>query len=173
MLPECIELNDHAIDLENGKQPPYRPIYSLDLVELETLKTYIETHWKTGFIQSSKSPTGALILFHKKSDSSLCLYIDYWSFNNFTIKNRYPLFLIGESLDQLGWAKRFTQLDLTSAYHQMRIKKGNKWKTAFWTRYSHFEYQVILFGLFMLQQVSKDTSIKSWQKSLISLSLCT
>ena len=50
MLPECTELNEHAIDLEDGKQPPYGPIYSLGPVELETLKTYIETHLKTGFI---------------------------------------------------------------------------------------------------------------------------
>ena len=55
--------------------------------------------------------------------------------------------MIGESLDRLGRAKRFTQLDLTSAYHQMRIKEGDEWKTAFRTRYGHFEYQVMPFGL--------------------------
>ena len=63
------------------------------------------------------------------------------------IKNRYPLPLIGELLDWLGRAKRFTQLDLTSAYYRMRIKEGDEWKTAFRTRYSHFEYQVMPFGL--------------------------
>ena len=71
VLPERTELNEHAIDLEDGKQPPYGPIYSLGPVELETLKTDIKTHLKTGFIQSSKSPAGALILFNKKLDSSL------------------------------------------------------------------------------------------------------
>ena len=73
--------------------------------------------------------------------------MDYWGLNNLTIKNRYPLPLIGESLDRLGRAKRFTQLDLTSAYHRMRIKEGDEWKTAFRTRYGHFEYQVMPFGL--------------------------
>ena len=63
------------------------------------------------------------------------------------IKNRYPLPLIGESLDRLGRAKQFIQLDLTSAYHRMRIRKGDKWKTTFRTRYGHFEYQVMPFGL--------------------------
>ena len=63
------------------------------------------------------------------------------------IKNRYPLPLIGESLDQLGRAKRFIQLDLTSAYYQMRIREGDEWKTAFCTRYGQFEYQVMSFGL--------------------------
>ncbi len=67
--------------------------------------------------------------------------------NNLTIKNRYPLPLIGEFLDRRGWTKCFTQLDLTSAYHRMRIRKGDKWKTAFRICYGHFEYQVIPFGL--------------------------
>ena len=147
VLPKRTKLNKHALDLEDGNRLSYRSIYSLGLVELETLKTYIETHLKIGFIQSSKSPAGAPILFNKKPDGSLRLCVDYRGLNNLTIKNRYPLPLIGESLDRLGRAKRFTQLDLTSAYHRMRIKEGDKWKTAFRTRYGHFEYQVMPFGL--------------------------
>ena len=126
VLPERTELNEHAIDLEDGKQPPYGPIYSLGPVELETLKTYIETHLKTGFIRPSKSPAGAFIFFDKKSDSSFRLCVDYRGLNNLTIKNQYPLPLIDESLDRLGQAKRFTQLDLTSVYHRMRIKEDDK-----------------------------------------------
>ena len=103
-----IELNEHAINLEDGKQPLYRPIYSLGPVELEILKTYIETHVKNGFIQPFKSLAGALILFDKKPDGSFCLCVDYRGLNNLTIRNQYPLPLIGESLDRLGWAKRFT-----------------------------------------------------------------
>ena len=109
MLLKRIELNEHAINLENGKQPPYGPIYSLGLVELKTLKTYIETHLKTRFIQPSKSFAGVLILFDKKQDGSLHLCVDYQGFNNLTIKNRYLLSLIGESFDQLSQVKRFTQ----------------------------------------------------------------
>ena len=93
---------------------------------METLKTYIKTHLKTGFIRPSKSPTGAPILFDKKLDDSFHLYVNYRGLNNLTIKNRYPRLLIGESLDRLGQAKRFTQLDLTNAYHQMRIKEDGK-----------------------------------------------
>ena len=146
-LPENTGINEHAIKLEEGKQPLFGPIYSLGPVELETLKTYIETNLANGFIQPSKSPTGASILFDQKSDGSLRLCVDYWGLNNITIKNRYPLPLIGESLDRLGRAKRFTQLDLTNAYHRMRIREGDEWKTAFRTRYGHFEYQVMPFGL--------------------------
>ena len=140
VLPEQTELNEHAIHLKDGKQPPCGPIYSLGPVELETLKTYIKTHLKTGFIRPFKFPAGAPILFDKKSDGSFCLCIDYWGLNNLTIKNRYPLPLIDESLDRLDRAKRFIQLDLTSAYHQMRIKEGDEWKTAFQTKYGHFKY---------------------------------
>ncbi len=90
-------------------------------MKLETLKTYIETYLKTGFIRTFKSPAGASILFDKKLDGSLRLCVDYSGLNNLTIKNRYSLPLIGEALDCLGRAKRFSQLDLTSAYHRMRM----------------------------------------------------
>ena len=98
-LPENIGINEHAIELEKGKQPPFGLIYSLEPVELETLKTYIETNLANGFIRPSKSLAGAPILFDKKPDGSLRLYVDYRDLNNLIIKNRYPLSLIGESLD--------------------------------------------------------------------------
>ena len=130
-LPENIRMNEHAIELEEDKQPPFEPIYSLGPMELETLKTYIETNLADGFIRPFKFPVGSLILFDRKLNKSLCLYVDYWGLNNITIKNKYLLPLIGESLDQHGQAKQFTQLDLTNAYHQMRISEGNKWKSVF------------------------------------------
>ena len=100
-------------------------------MEPETLKTYIETHLKTGFIQPFQSSASTPILFDKKPHGSFCLYVDYRSLNNLMIKNQYLLPLIGESLDRLGQAKRVTQFNLTSAYHRIRIKEGNEWKTAF------------------------------------------
>ena len=146
-LSEHTEINTYTIDLEESKQLLYRPIYSLGPLELETLKTYIETNLANSFICPSKSPASTPILFDKKPNGSLCLCVDYWGLNNIIIKNRYLLPLIGEFLDCLGRAKQFMQLDLTSAYHRMRIKKGGKWKTAFQTWYGHFEYQVMYFGL--------------------------
>ena len=146
-LPENTRMNEHTIELKEGKQLLFEPIYSLGPVELETLKTYIETNLANGFIWHSKSPVGALIFFDRKPSRNLRFCVDYWGFNNITIKNQCLLPLIGESLDWLGWAKRFTQLDLINAYHWMKICEGDKWKTAFKTWYGHFEYQVILFGL--------------------------
>ena len=94
-----------------------------------------------------KSPASALILFVCKSDCSLRLCVHYQGLNNLTIKNCYLVLLISEFLNWLRQAKRFTQLNFTNAYHWMRIKEGNEWKTAFRTRYGHFKYQVMPFGL--------------------------
>ena len=74
-------------------------------MEVEILKTYIETHLKTGFIWPFKSSVSAFILFDKKPDSSFWLYINYRDLNNLTIKNQYPLPLIDKVLDQLDRAK--------------------------------------------------------------------
>ena len=133
------DINKHAITLETGKQPPYGPIYSLGPMELEILNTYIKTNLANRFIRPSKSPARAPIFFVRKPDGSLRLCVDYYGLNNLTIKNWYSLPLIGESLDWLRKVKRFIQLDLTSAYHCMRIMKGDQWKTDFRTRYGHYE----------------------------------
>ena len=130
-LPEHTRIHDHPINLLSDKQPPYSPIYSLGPIELETLKTYIKANLASGFIKPSKFPASTLILFVQKKNGSLRLCVDYQGLNNLTIKNCYPLPLIGESLDHLGNAKRFTQLDLTNKYHRMRIWEGDEWKTAF------------------------------------------
>ena len=116
-LLEHTEINTHTIDLEEGKQLPYGPIYSLGPLELEILKTYIKTNLANGFIYLSKSPVDTSILFDKKPDGSLCLFVNYWGLNNITIKNWYPLSLVSESFDCLGRVKQFTQLDLTSTYY--------------------------------------------------------
>ena len=107
-LPKNIGINQHAIKLKEGKESSFGPIYSLGPIELKTLKTYIKTNLVNGFIWSSKSSAGALILFNKKPNRSFCLCVDYWGLNNITIKNQYLLPLIGELLNWLGQAKRFT-----------------------------------------------------------------
>ena len=141
ILLERTGANEHAIKLEKDKQPPYRLIYGLEPVEFKTLKIYIKTNLGNGFIQASKLLASTPILFVRKPNGSLCLCVNYRGLNNLTIKNWYPLPLIGKSLDWLGWAKQFTKLNFTSAYHWMRIKEGGKWNTAFRTWYGgHFEY---------------------------------
>ena len=125
-LLEHTKINDNAIKLEEDKQPIFGPIYNLGSIKLETLKTYIKTNLAISFIRLSKSLAGALILFEKKPNGSFCFCVDYWSFNNLTIKNQYLLLLISKSLDWLGRTKQFTKLDLTNIYDWMRICEGNK-----------------------------------------------
>lgn len=137
----------HAIDLKEGAEPPYMPIYNLSQKELETLRKYLEDSIGKGWIRESKSPAGAPVLFAPKADGSLRLCVDYRGLNSLTIKNRYPLPLIDEMLDRLQGARFFTKLDLRDAYHRIRIREGDEWKTAFRTRYGHFEYLVMPFGL--------------------------
>ena len=138
---------DHAIDLEEGKQPPYGPIYSMSEQELQTLREQLDNLLGKGFIHPSNSPAGAPILFVKKKDGSLRLCIDYRNLNRITRKNRYPLPLIGDLLDHLRTAKVFTKIDLRAGYHNVRIAPGHEWKTAFRTRYGSFEYLVMPFGM--------------------------
>ena len=107
-LPEYTDINDHSIDWIDDKQPLYSLIYSLEPVELKTLKTYIETNLINGCIRPSKSLTGAPILFICKKDGNFWLCVNYRGLNNLTIKNWYPLPLISKSAKRSGHAKYFT-----------------------------------------------------------------
>jgi hypothetical protein len=139
--------HDLAIQLTPDGQPPHQPIYNLSAMELEVLRKYLTDYMARGWIRHSKSPAGAPILFVKKKDGSLRLCVDYRGLNKITIKNRHPLPLIAESLERLAQAKFYTKLDVRDAYHRIRIKEGDEWKTAFRTKYGHFEYTVMPFGL--------------------------
>ena len=115
--------------------------------ELKALREYIEEHLANGSIRHSKSPTGAPIFLVKKKDGSLCLVVDYRGLNKVGVRYRYASPLISRLLDRLSGAKYFTKLDLRGAYNLVRIRLGDEWKTAFCTRYGHFEYTVMPFGL--------------------------
>ena len=102
---EQIRVNQYAIKLEEGKQPPYGPIYILGSIKLKTLKTYIKTNLANGFIKASNSLAVAIILVLYKLDGSLCLCDNCQGLNNLIIKNWYPLPLIGKFLDWLNQTK--------------------------------------------------------------------
>ena len=104
-VPKHTKINTYAIDLEEDKQSPYGPIYSLGPIELEILKIYFKTNLVNGFICSLKSLFSAPILFDKKTDGSFCLCVDYWGLNNIIIKIWYPFLLDAESFNPLGHAK--------------------------------------------------------------------
>ncbi|KAH0613403.1 uncharacterized protein H6S33_005289 [Morchella sextelata] len=129
---------DHKIPLKEGKEPPFGPLYGMSREELIVLKQYIRDNLQKGFIQASSLPASTPVLFVKKGDGTLRLCVDYRGLNELTVKNRYPLPLIRETLDRLSKAKW---------YNHIRMAEGEEWKTAFRTRYGHFEYTVIPFGL--------------------------
>lgn len=101
-LLEHTKINDNAIGVVNSKQPAYRSIYNLKLMELEILKTFIKINLADSFIKSSKSLAGALIFFVWKLDKRFCLCVNYQGVNNLTIKNCYTLPLVGKFSDWLG-----------------------------------------------------------------------
>src|SRR5277367_2289641 len=138
---------DHAIELVPGAEPPLRPTYRLLYLEMDELKKQLTDLLAKGFIRPSTSPFGAPVLFVHKKEGSLKLCVDYRALNKITIKNRYPLPRIEELMDCLAGAQYFTKIDLYSGYHQIRIKKEDVPKTAFRTRYGHYEFLVLPFGL--------------------------
>ena len=129
------------------KEVPWGPLYSMSRDELLVLRKELTSYLDKGFIQESKSPAGAPVLFARKPGGGLRFCIDYRGLNAISRKDRYPLPLIKETLSALGRAKWLTKLDVSSAFHRIRVAKGEEWKTAFRTRYGLFEWKVCPFGL--------------------------
>ncbi|KAJ6797354.1 uncharacterized protein M6B38_216750 [Iris pallida] len=138
---------EFSIDLIPGAAPIAKKIYPMNKEELAELNKQINELLSKGFIQPSASPWGAPVLFVKKKDGTLRLVIDYRALNEVTIKNKYPLPRIDQLFDQLGEARVFSKIDLRSGYHQVKVKREDIPKTAFRTRYGHYEFLVMPFGL--------------------------
>ena len=138
---------DHRIHVEPGAVPPNQPTYRMSYAELDEVKKQLTELLEKKFIQPSQSPYGAPMLFVKKKDGSMCMCIDYRALNKITVKNSYPLPRIEELLDRMQGSTCFTKLDLRSGYHQVRMHPEDIHKTAFHTRYGHYEYRVLPFGL--------------------------
>lgn len=111
------------------------------------MEKYINESLTAGLIRPSSSPVAVGFFFVAKKDKSLRPCIDYRGLNNITIKNKYPLPLLTSAYELLQGATVFTKLDLRNAYHLVRIREGDEWKTAFNTHLGHFEYLVMPFGL--------------------------
>ncbi|XP_052723888.1 uncharacterized protein LOC108343993 [Vigna angularis] len=145
-LPPIREV-EFTIDLVTTAAPISVQPYRMAPAELVELKRQIEELMDKRFIRPSVSPWGAPVLLVKKKDGSSRLCIDYRQLNKLTIKNKYPLPRIDDLLDQLQGACVFSKIDLRSGYHQIRVKEGDIYKTAFRSRYGHYEYVVMPFGV--------------------------
>ncbi|XP_057520887.1 uncharacterized protein LOC130801136 [Amaranthus tricolor] len=138
---------DFSIDLVPETGPISKAPYRMAPKEMEELKVELEDLLEKGYIRPSISPWGASVLFERKKDGTMRLCIDFRELNKVTIKNKYPLPRIGDLFDQLQGAGVFSKIDLRSRYHQLRIKVEDINKSAFRTRYGHFEFIVMPFGL--------------------------
>ncbi|XP_074298169.1 uncharacterized protein LOC141628989 [Silene latifolia] len=138
---------EFKIDLVPGTGPIAKSPYRMAPLEMKELEKQLDEFMEKGYIRPSVSPWGAPVLFVKKKDGTLRLCIDYRELNQVTIKNRYPLPRIDDLFDQLKGASVFSKIDLRSGYHQLKIAPEDVPKTAFSTRYGHYEFTVMPFGL--------------------------
>ncbi|GJR83731.1 putative reverse transcriptase domain-containing protein [Tanacetum coccineum] len=138
---------EFQIDLVPGAAPVARAPYRLAPSEMKELSEQLKELSDKGFIRPSSLPWGAPVLFVKKKDGSFRMCIDYRELNKLTVKNRYPLPRIDDLFDQLQGSSVYSKIDLRSGYHQLRVREEDIPKTAFRTRYGHYEFQVMPFGL--------------------------
>ncbi|KAJ8753515.1 hypothetical protein K2173_022756 [Erythroxylum novogranatense] len=136
-----------SIEVVPGTAPISIAPYRMAPTELKELKLQLQELLDKGFIRPSVSSWGAPVLFVKKKDGTLRMCIDYRQLNRVTVKNRYPLPRIDDLFDQLKDAGVFSKIDLRSGYYQLRVKDVDVPKTAFRTRYGHYEFLVMPFGL--------------------------
>ncbi|GBG82447.1 hypothetical protein CBR_g34824 [Chara braunii] len=137
----------HGITLEAGAVPPRGCIYRMSEEELEVLRAQLDCLLGKGWIRPSCSSYSAPVLFARKKNKDLRLCIDYLKLNAQAVKNAGPLPRIDDLLERLGGATYFSKLDMKSGYHQIEIQPQDRYKTAFKTRYGHFEWVVVPFGL--------------------------
>nr|GEY72259.1 putative reverse transcriptase domain-containing protein [Tanacetum cinerariifolium] len=138
---------EFQIELIPEAAPVARAPYRLAPSEIHELSNQLQELADRGFIRPSTSPWGAPVLFVKKKYGSFRMCIDYRELNKLTIKNRYPLPRIDDLFDQLQGSSVYSKIDLISGYHQLRVRNEDIPKTAFRTRYGHYEFQVMPFGL--------------------------
>ncbi|GKB62376.1 putative reverse transcriptase domain-containing protein [Tanacetum coccineum] len=138
---------EFQIDLIPGAAPVARAPYRLAPSEMQELSNQLQELADRGFIQPSTSPWGAPVLFVKKKDGSFRMCIDYRELNKLTVKNRYPLPRIDDLFNQLQGSSVYSKINLRSGYHQLKVRDEDISKTAFRTRYGHYEFQVMPFGL--------------------------
>lgn len=138
---------DHHIPLLENTQPINQRSYKVPYIQKAEIERQIQEMLQTGVIQESTSPFASPVILVKKKDGTWRMCVDYRKLNDATIKNKYPIPIIDELLDELKGASWFTKLDLRAGYHQIRVAKEDIYKTAFRTHQGLYEFKVMPFGL--------------------------
>ncbi|GBG61895.1 hypothetical protein CBR_g23845 [Chara braunii] len=138
---------EHSIQLAPDYRGRHQAPYRLSIPEATELKCQLEELLRLVFIKPNNSPWGAPVLFARKADGTLRLCIDYRGLNRYTIKNSYLMPRFDELFDCLAGNRFFTKIDLRNSYHQIRVAAADQPKTAFRSRFGHYEFTVMRFGL--------------------------